>query len=62
MDNEQEAERRRIARLELAQRLSTALPFALGTKLTIEAALIAKLIEATLTNTANDLYSKLRSK
>ena len=50
-----EEERRRAARNELAQRLSNALPFALGCGLDTEAALIAKLIEAILTNSSNDL-------
>ncbi len=55
-----EEERRRAARSELANRLSQALPFALGCGLDTEAALIAKLIEAILTNTAIELLIKLK--
>lgn len=60
MDNEKEEERRRLARAELASRLHTALGFALAADLQAESTLIAKLIEATLTNTTNNLYMKLR--
>ena len=64
MDNgkEQEAERRRIARTELASRLHTALGFALAADLTTEAAIVARLIEATIGNTTLDLYIKLTKK
>ena len=61
MDNEQEAERLRTARAELANRLYAGLGFALAAGLTSEAALIAKLIESALTNTTTDLYIKLTS-
>ncbi len=54
-------ERRRIARSELANKLHAALGFALSAGLSSEAALIAKLIEAALTNTTTDLYIKLTS-
>ena len=56
-----EEERRRLARLELAIRLGNVLPFALVAGLDSEAALIAKLIEATLTNTTTKLYITLTS-
>ena len=62
MDNEKEAERRRIARTELAGKLHDALGFALNADLTTEAAIIAKLIEATIGNTTLDLYIKLTKK
>lgn len=61
MDNEKEAERRRLARPALAIKLHDVLGFALNTNLTSEAAIIAKLIEATLSNTAIDMHIKLTS-
>ena len=60
MDNEQEAERLRRARTELAQQLNDAMRSALGKGLSSEATVIAKLIEATLTNTATQLYIKIK--
>ena len=57
-----EEERVRSARLELAKRLGDTLPYALNTNLSTEAALIAKLIEAILTNTTVDLLIKLKTK
>ena len=61
MDSEKEAERRRLARLELASKLHVVLGFALATDLSAEAAIIAKLIEATITNTTTELYITLTS-
>ena len=59
-DEEKEAERRQVARVELASRLYAALGFALAADLQSESALIAKLIEATLTGTATQLYMKIK--
>ena len=59
MDNEKEAARRQQARIELANRLYATLGYALAADLQSEAALISKLIETTITNTAIDLYIKL---
>ncbi len=56
-----EEERLRQMRSDLALRLSECLNYALGAGLSSEAALIAKLIEATLTNTTTKLYIKLTS-
>jgi hypothetical protein len=56
-----EEERRRKARAILAQHLSDALQFALGTGLDVEAAVIAMLIESTLMNKGIDLYLKLHT-
>ena len=53
-------ERRSQARVEVAAQLSKILPFAIGTGLTSEAVLIAKLIEAVLSNTTNALILKLK--
>ena len=61
MDKQQEVERRRIARNELASKLHAALGMALTADLQTEAAIIAKLIEVTISNTAIDLYIKLAS-
>ena len=55
-----EEDRRRIARAALAAELSKVLQRAIGTGLTAEAALIAKLIDAALLNTTTDLLLKLR--
>lgn len=57
-----EEERLRRVRSELALQLDECLSYALNTDLNSEAALIAKLIEATLTNASTDLLLKLRSK
>lgn len=57
-----EENRARAARIELAVRLHECLAHALAAGLASEAALIARLIEATLTNTATELYLKLVSK
>lgn len=59
--DEKEAERRRTARNDLANKLYAALGFALTADLSSEAAIISKLIEATITNTTYDLYAKLTS-
>ena len=56
-----EDERLRNARHDLAERLSTDLQYALACGLKSEAVLIAKLIEATLTNTTNDLIIAIRA-
>ena len=58
--NEDEQERLRRARLEIAQRLGDVMKFALGVGLISEAAIIAKLIEATLTNTTTAIHVKLK--
>ena len=60
MDSDREAERLRAARQELANKLYPSLGLALAAGLSAEAAIIAKLIEATLMNTAIDIYVKLR--
>ena len=50
-----------MARVELAQRLSKPLDFALNTGLSSEAALLAQLINAILTNTTYELLEALRT-
>ena len=52
-------ERRTKARKDLASELSNALQFALATGMISEATLIAKLIEAVLSNTTNALILNL---
>ena len=53
-------EQRHNARIELAARLAETLTFAIGTGLSSEASLIAKLIEAALNNTTKALVLKLK--
>lgn len=60
-DRYEEAERLRLARVELAQRLSKPLDFALNVGLPSEAALIALLINAILLNQTYELLEALRT-
>lgn len=60
-DAQTESERLRRARVELAQRLSKPLDFALNVGLPAEAALIALLINAILLNQTYELLETLRT-
>lgn len=60
--DQDEDERRRRARLELAQELAKQLSRAIGTDLQAEAALIALLTHAILMNQANDLLRTIQTK
>lgn len=59
--NDAESERRRLARTDLAARLSKPLDFALAAHLPSEAALIAAVIHALLMNKTADLLIAIQT-
>lgn len=61
MSEQAESEGRRLARKEVAQKLVDPLHHAIDLDMQSEAALIALLINAILTNTTVDLLMKLRT-